>query len=288
MAVYEYNSQNDELKRIAGGTLFSEMAIGTFVPFGGSSIPTGFLLCDGSAVSRTTYADLFAVIGTAFGSGDGSTTFNIPDMREATAKGAGLTSKSNNHLDADGLAVGEFIEDRVQEHNHNFQNAYAGTFSSLEMKAQGGDNSASVYMGTGATATATSLTSNTGRQGATTEVKSVGCNWIIKALSVGVPADFVSAIKKECCLYPDYSSPISIGASETSWTATEDVFCQYIYVGGAVANLTVDNNVVSVSDGANSVFTSQFSGFIRKGQIVSSSFQLDLSRTGIIKFFKLH
>jgi microcystin-dependent protein len=55
--------------------------VGAVLPFAGGAAPTGWLLCDGSAVSRTTYASLFAVIGSTFGVGDGSTTFNIPDMR---------------------------------------------------------------------------------------------------------------------------------------------------------------------------------------------------------------
>jgi len=54
---------------------------GIIVPFGGSAAPTGWLLCYGQAVSRTTYADLFTAIGTTFGIGDGSTTFNVPDLR---------------------------------------------------------------------------------------------------------------------------------------------------------------------------------------------------------------
>ncbi len=54
---------------------------GAVIPFAGSAAPTGWLFCQGAAVSRTTYATLFAVIGTTFGVGDGSTTFNIPDMR---------------------------------------------------------------------------------------------------------------------------------------------------------------------------------------------------------------
>lgn len=53
--------------------------VGFAVAYTGSSIPSGYLLCDGSAVSRTTYAALFAVIGTTYGVGDGSTTFNLPD-----------------------------------------------------------------------------------------------------------------------------------------------------------------------------------------------------------------
>lgn len=54
---------------------------GVMLQYGGSAAPTGWLLCYGQAVSRTTYADLFAAIGTAFGVGDGSTTFNLPDAR---------------------------------------------------------------------------------------------------------------------------------------------------------------------------------------------------------------
>ncbi|NBV54332.1 MAG: hypothetical protein EBR79_01305 [Proteobacteria bacterium] len=54
---------------------------GSVVPFAGSSAPTGWLLCGGQAVSRTTFAALFAVIGTTYGAGDGSTTFGLPDLR---------------------------------------------------------------------------------------------------------------------------------------------------------------------------------------------------------------
>lgn len=54
---------------------------GMIIPFSGSSVPSGYLLCDGSAVSRSTYSTLFGVIGTTYGSGDGSTTFNVPDLR---------------------------------------------------------------------------------------------------------------------------------------------------------------------------------------------------------------
>jgi len=74
----------------------------TYVPTGGmmmwgtASAPTGYLLCNGSAVSRTTYSALFAVIGTAFGSGDGSTTFNLPDFRDRFPVGAGTTYSANS------------------------------------------------------------------------------------------------------------------------------------------------------------------------------------------------
>lgn len=56
--------------------------VGTILMYGGTTLPFGYMWCNGSAVSRTVYADLFNAIGTAFGSGDGSTTFNLPDWRE--------------------------------------------------------------------------------------------------------------------------------------------------------------------------------------------------------------
>jgi microcystin-dependent protein len=62
---------------------------GTLLPFAGAAAPAGFLLCSGQAVSRTDYADLFAVIGTTYGAGNGTTTFNLPDLRGRVAAGKG-------------------------------------------------------------------------------------------------------------------------------------------------------------------------------------------------------
>jgi microcystin-dependent protein len=62
--------------------------IGGMLAYGGATAPTGWLLCYGQAVSRTTYALLFAVLGTLYGTGDGSTTFNVPDKRGRVSIGA--------------------------------------------------------------------------------------------------------------------------------------------------------------------------------------------------------
>ena len=62
---------------------------GVMMAYGGATAPTGYLLCYGQAVSRATYSDLFAAIGTAWGAGDGSTTFNVPDMRDRVPVGKG-------------------------------------------------------------------------------------------------------------------------------------------------------------------------------------------------------
>jgi microcystin-dependent protein len=63
---------------------------GLIIPWSSASIPAGFLECDGTAVNRTTYAALFAVISTTYGAGDGTTTFNLPDLRDRT-----VVNKSN-------------------------------------------------------------------------------------------------------------------------------------------------------------------------------------------------
>lgn len=60
---------------------------GTIVPWSDSSVPTGFLECNGAAVSRSTYSALFAIVGTTYGAGDGSSTFNVPDLQNNVAVG---------------------------------------------------------------------------------------------------------------------------------------------------------------------------------------------------------
>lgn len=72
---------------LVGGVGGFLVPTGSVMPFAGSSAPTGWLLSFGQAVSRTTYAALFAVVGTTYGSGDGSTTFNLPDLRGRAVAG---------------------------------------------------------------------------------------------------------------------------------------------------------------------------------------------------------
>lgn len=74
---------------VAYATLADEAKVprGTILDFAGSTAPTGFLLCYGQNVSRATYSDLFALIGTTYGAGDGSTTFTLPDLRGRVVAG---------------------------------------------------------------------------------------------------------------------------------------------------------------------------------------------------------
>jgi microcystin-dependent protein len=79
---------------------------GSIVAFAAAAAPTGWLLCDGTAVSRTTYADLFAAIGIVYGAGNGTTTFNVPDGRGRTLIGSGTGDAADATAHALGSKTG--------------------------------------------------------------------------------------------------------------------------------------------------------------------------------------
>jgi microcystin-dependent protein len=88
---------------------------GAIMPFAMNGAPTGWLAADGTAVSRSTYATLFAAIATTYGVGDGSTTFNVPDLRGYFVRGTGTNS--------DGTASGTFAAkqaDELKSHTHTY------------------------------------------------------------------------------------------------------------------------------------------------------------------------
>ena len=88
---------------------------GAIMAFARSTPPEGWLECNGQAVSRTTYAALFAAIGTTFGAGDGSTTFNVPDLRGEFIRGW----DHGRGVDA-GRAFGSAQADALRSHNHTY------------------------------------------------------------------------------------------------------------------------------------------------------------------------
>lgn len=95
---------------------------GSVFYFAGASVPDGYLLCDGSAVSRSTYATLYTRIGTTYGSGDGTTTFNLPNLKDRYIKGKG-----------DSTSVGTTGEAAVGGHTHG----YAGTTGGMNANTTG-------------------------------------------------------------------------------------------------------------------------------------------------------
>lgn len=128
--------------------------------FAMNSAPTGWIKANGAAISRTTYAALFSAIGTTFGTGDGSTTFNVPDMRGYFSRGWA----DNGSVDS-GRAFGSSQQDDFKSHNH-------------ASAANGAPNQRPVGGGVWESATAGSVTGSTG--GTETRPKNVALLACIK------------------------------------------------------------------------------------------------------------
>jgi microcystin-dependent protein len=114
----EYSGTSLRIKD--GGVTAAKLASGVALPsgmispYGGTSAPTGWLLCDGSNVSRTDYASLFTAIGTAFGSGNGSTTFSLPDLRGRFIRGRdGDTNRDPDRASRTAMSSGGNTGDNV-------------------------------------------------------------------------------------------------------------------------------------------------------------------------------
>jgi microcystin-dependent protein len=101
--------------RLDGG--FGTVPVGAVTPYAASSAPAGWLACDGSAVSRTTYSRLFAVIGTTYGAGNGTTTFNLPNMVDRMAVGSGSTYTLAS---TGGSASTTLASGNLPSHSHSF------------------------------------------------------------------------------------------------------------------------------------------------------------------------
>lgn len=149
---------------------------GSMAPYGGASAPGGWLLCDGSAVSRTTYSALYAIIANAYGAGDGTTTFNLPDLRGRFIRGvdgsAGRDPDASSRTASNtggntGNAIGSVQSYAITDHQHSVG---IGTGSNLGVPASFAGSPTSFYTG-GAINTQVS-----------TETRPINiyCNYIVK------------------------------------------------------------------------------------------------------------
>lgn len=274
MGLYE-NTENG-LKLLAGSTLYADAPIGAIQAFGGATAPSGWFICDGSAKSRTDFAELFAVIGTAFGTGDGSTTFNLPDLREAVPKGAGETGKTvGAHVKSGGLALGEFLDDRVQTHTHSYQHDF-GLYAGSGNSRIGDDKIHNDNTG-----------NNTGRSGATTEVKSVGVNYIIKAKQTALPVDLASEVAK--LNSPDWSNAVALDYATYgsqflagNYEVPDDGWLVGYWLGNTSSDTLKINNVVV---GASSYANSNWCGYGHVNMKVNKGDKVELSSVFSSAFF---
>lgn len=174
-----------------GGNLNDSVPVGALIPYSSTSAPANWLYCNGDAVSRTTYAQLFAAIGTKFGAGDGSTTFNLPDMRGMFTRGL---DDGRGYDEETGRVIGSTETDKFQAHQH--QNTVAnGTHAA----ANGGDftTMSDVTSGGGQAVSTKYLiadgSSGTPRTGIETRPKNVAVAYIIKYQNAVVNTDVLNS-----------------------------------------------------------------------------------------------
>ena len=115
------------LRALLFDTASHRLPAGTVAVFVGTEAPHGWLMADGSAVSRSTYAGLFSAIGTTFGSGDGSATFNVPDLRGRAALGKADTG-TGAQLGASGGSLDHVHELIVPDHMHTWKPTHTHDF----------------------------------------------------------------------------------------------------------------------------------------------------------------
>jgi len=150
----------------AGTLLVGGIPTATVVPWTDSSVPTGFLECNGSAVSRSTYSALFAVIGTTYGAGNGSTTFNLPDLQDEVVVGKSgtkaLASTGGANTVASSGSVSGTIGDtaltiaQLPAHTHNPVTITSSVPGSDNPTGSGGLETATVTPGSNLTGTTSS------------------------------------------------------------------------------------------------------------------------------------
>jgi microcystin-dependent protein len=135
---YEWNSGTDASPNWQPlATIPNAVPAGGVIPFAGTTVPVGYLYCDGAAVLRSTWPALFAVIGVLHGAGDGVTTFNLPDYRGRTLAGLGNHGDVNTVGKNDGRPIqyrrpkhSHTVSDPGHTHQYNnpaYNDAYAGS-----------------------------------------------------------------------------------------------------------------------------------------------------------------
>lgn len=118
--------------------------VGTILPYSGSDLPTGYLLCDGAAVSRSTYSALFSVIGTTYGAGDGSNTFNVPNLKGKVAVGQDTGDTTFDTLgETGGEKTHKLVTSEMPSHRHHLRRDGGGVL----MGISGGSGSGNAISG---------------------------------------------------------------------------------------------------------------------------------------------
>jgi len=130
-SVAEINKVTDDNMNEIKNTINTNTPVGVITAYAGDTAPDGWLLCDGSAVSRTTYANLFSVLGTKCGVGDGSTTFNLPNIKGRSLVGVDPDDEDFNVVGKTGGEKTHTLTiDEMPSHNHSVNTIFPFTIGS--------------------------------------------------------------------------------------------------------------------------------------------------------------
>jgi len=139
----------DDIERLVGVATYEvlnmvhQIPIGTLAMYAGSAVPTYWLTCDGTAMLRADYPDLFDVIGTTWGAGNGSTTFNLPNLKDKMPMGV-LGSVVPDVADSAGALTHTLTTAELPSHNHTLTDP--GHNHTINMQTGGGAGSNNVIV----------------------------------------------------------------------------------------------------------------------------------------------
>ena len=216
------------------------LPIGTTLLWYDDNIPNGYVELNGQELSRATYSELFDVIGTTFGSGDGSTTFNVPDMRDKVPIGV---SSTDTNINVVGKIYGEKTHKlTIQElasHSHGFQGGSA-LFAQKDQGVKGLGPGSYWTEGVGSIPN----TSNAGGDQPHNNMQpSFALRFICKAFNVTSVTDNIAEVVQD--LSSDSVTNVPSVAAINDAFATFGIKCDQLYTGGSIA-LTSSNQTVTL------------------------------------------
>lgn len=251
------------------------LPIGSMMPYGKAEAPANWLVCDGSEVSRTTYAELFAVIGTSYGAGDGSTTFNLPNKKGKVSVGLDTSDTDFNTIGKTGGEKTHTLTiEEIPKHRHNIYG------SSVEKAAgTGGGYSLSYKDSVG------DITTEAGGDQPHNNLQpyEVDC-WIIKAYqSAGVLANVSNTkVNSSTDTYScDYINKLNLYSTEEqvigTWINGKPIYRKAI----KISNIRVENGVQIPTNIVNIEELTKYQAIFNIGGDIYNNFIFD-QNTGLI------
>ena len=260
---------------IQGAVSGDTLPVGAILPFGSDTIPENWLLCDGRAVSRTDYMQLFNTIGTTFGTGDGFTTFNLPDLRDRVPVG-----KDTTDTDFDTLGKTSGAKSNTYNFNHTHAQwlGFTGSYANGNgVKYTAGDTIPLNVVATHDSAWSDVSSASIGTKKTlddkdiSTVQPSIVTNYIIKASqSAGIVATVVDSLNSTSTMDALSANQGKVLVDRMSYSTTEKVVGTW-YNGKILYEITIVATKVSGTDLRVTLESTFEDAFIHDGHLKSQT-----------------